>query len=169
MSCTLMLLILQHGVVLGQDRFLCAMGSSLDDARDMLLDFPMIRMDERGMLLKASTEGFSAQYQFDQEGGLQSLCLDRKFHTRRLAETSLEVHMLLVERNGATMLRIASDRHQKTYFGLSATTAYELKVSWGKGEEPCFKLSAWSRASDGMDAQIPAIAAAQPDDDADSQ
>lgn len=139
-------LVMVAGNVFGQDQFLCAMGTSIPQAKALLVEFPNLRVVETQDAIQFGCDGFTADYQFE-DGKLKSLQLQRKFHSARLANASLEIHMIFIERSGATFFSLSTDSKTKTYCAVDDHAGYELRLVEEPGGAMTVKIRAWMRAA----------------------
>ncbi|HEX2899353.1 MAG TPA: hypothetical protein VHS96_06505 [Bacteroidia bacterium] len=153
----LMFLTLIATNVFGQDRFLCAIGTSMPQANTLTEGFPQLQRTATDDALRLSGKDFAAAYDFE-KGRLTHLQIARSFQKEDLAKLSLEVHLNFIRRNGASVVKIHSDRQYSLYSAMDETAVYELSLDWDADGGQQLTIHAWQRATD----QEPAEASLTP-------
>lgn len=151
-----LILVLIANNTFGQDRFLCAMGTSLHDARVRLMHVPYVEKELKDDLMVLAGANVRAEYLFD-EGELDQIHLEQRFDSEKLAHTGLEVYLNYIQRTGAPVMLLYADKTQKVYSALGKDAAYELNLEMGC-KTPTLKVRSWRRgvygASAGREALI---------------
>jgi hypothetical protein len=139
-----MIMVMIASNVFGQDRFLCAMGTTMQEARQIVHAFPQVQKEESLDRVSLSAEGLQVEYIFE-EGTLSQLQLVRRFHNAQVAATSLESHLMYIERTGATVVTLSDDPKHKVYCAMAKEAAYELEFVASGSHLQQLKIRSWRR------------------------
>lgn len=132
--------------VIAQDRFVCKIGATMDEVLDVSSQFPQIQREASVELVTLRCPEFRAEYQFD-AGYLSQMILLREYPDAKLAHNSLEIHLLFLERGGATVQLMHADKKERVYCALADDGAYEVSLRSLDHGRRQLQIRSWRRSS----------------------